>query len=102
MIECCKNIFEYTKGINFDNFMSDRKTIDAIIRNFEVLGEAAKRISEDVRLSNTEIEWRRIGDFRSVIIHDYFGINYNVVWKIRKEYLPQQFHFLKELSAALS
>lgn len=102
MIDCCKNIFEYTSGMTFQHFLSDRKTIDAVIRNFEVLGEASKRISEELRLSNRQIEWRKIGDFRNILIHDYFGINYEVLWKITEEYLPQQFHFLEQLSARIS
>lgn len=49
MIDCCASIFEYTQGMTYDNFVSDRKTTDAVIRNFEVLGEASKRIPEEVR-----------------------------------------------------
>ena len=102
MIDCCKHIFEYTSAMTFDDFINDRKTIDAVIRNFEVLGEACKRVSEEVRSSNIQIEWRKIGDFRNVLIHDYFGINYDVLWRIIEEYLPQQYQFMKELSKSLS
>lgn len=65
--------------MTLNDFVSDRKTIDAVIRNFEVLGEACKRISEDVKLFNIQIEWRKISDLRNVLIHDYFGINYEVL-----------------------
>lgn len=101
MIDCCTSIFEYTRGMIYDNFVIDRRTIDAVIRNFEVLGEAAKRIPEEVRLTNTQIEWRKIGDFRNVLIHDYFGINYEILWKIIEEFLPVQFDFLQQLSRDL-
>ena len=72
MIECCVNIFEYTNGMNSHNFINDRKTVNAVIRNFEVLGEACKRISEDLRSANTFIEWKKITDFRNILIHHYF------------------------------
>lgn len=98
MIECCSNIFEYTSGMSFDDFINDKKTIDAVIRNFEVLGEAAKRVPEEIRISNTQIEWKKIGDFRNVLIHDYFGINYEILWKITEDDLPAQFDFLKVLA----
>jgi uncharacterized protein with HEPN domain len=102
MIDCCKHIFLYTSGMTFNDFKSDRKTTDAVIRNFEVLGEACSRISSELRSSNNHIEWRRMGDFRNVLIHDYFGINNEMLWKIIEEYLPQQFQFLEVLSASLS
>jgi len=101
MIECCTNIFEYTSEMTFDDFMSDKKTIDAVIRNFEVFGEAGKRVADEVKLSHDQIEWRKISDFRNVLIHDYFGINYEILWKIIKDFLPVQFQLLKELSRKL-
>jgi uncharacterized protein with HEPN domain len=93
MIECCVNIFEYTNGMNANNFINDRKTVDAVIRNFEVLGEACERISENLRSKNSFIEWDKISDFRNILIHHDFGINYETMWKIIEEYLPQQYEF---------
>lgn len=102
MLECCFLIFEYTKGMQYADFVADRKTADAVIRNFEVLGEAARRIPEALQLANPQIDWRRIGDFRNLLIHEYFGINYTIVWKIIDSYLPDVYIHLKELSARLS
>jgi len=84
MQECCFLIFEYTRGMQYADFVADRKTIDAVIRNFEVRGEAAKRVPEEVQLVNPQIDWRRIRDFGNLLIHEYFGINYTIVWKIIK------------------
>jgi uncharacterized protein with HEPN domain len=94
MIDCCKHVFEFTTSMTFDDFIDDRKTSDAVIRNFEVLGEASKKISEEVRLSNMKIEWRKkISDFRNVLIHDYFGINYEVLWRIIKSTYRNSMYF---------
>ncbi len=62
--------------------MNDDKTIDAVVRNFEIIGEAANRIDPDFRIVNSEIEWNRIRGFRNRIVHDYFGIDYEIVWTI--------------------
>ena len=102
MLECCFLIFEYTKGMHYADFVNDRKTIDAVIRNFEVLGEAAKRIPENMQLANSQIDWRRISDFRNLLIHEYFGINYAIVWKITEDYLPDVYKLLNELSKRFS
>lgn len=63
MVECCSTIFEYTAGMTIHEFIEDRKTRDAVIRNLEVLGEAAKHIPDEIRLSNSGIEWRKIRTF---------------------------------------
>jgi len=79
MIECGKKILNYVKGMDFDAFINDAKTVDAVIRNFEVLGEASKYISLEIKSKNPFVEWRKIGDFRNVLIHDYFGINHETI-----------------------
>jgi uncharacterized protein with HEPN domain len=85
MPECCTNIFEFTRGMTFQDFIRDRKTIDAVLGS---LGEASKRVPTEIQFSHNQIEWRKMGDFRNVLIHDYFGINYEIVWEIIEGYLP--------------
>ena len=82
MIDCCLKILNYTRGLDYSTFLNDSKTTDAVIRNFEVLGEACKYISDKIKLNNPLIEWRKIGDFSNILIHDYFGINYEILWNI--------------------
>ena len=65
--------------MSFNDFINDDKTIDAVVRNFEIIGEAANRIPEDFKSNHPEIEWRRMIGFRNRIIHEYFGIDYNMV-----------------------
>ena len=90
MIDCCLKIVEYTKGMDYSTFLDDNKTTDAVIRNFEVLGEACKYISDEIRVKNPLVEWRKISDFRNVLIHDYLGINYEIMWNILESELPGQ------------
>ena len=82
MLESASKIKRYTKNMDYDSFVNDDKTIDAVVRNFEVIGEAANRIDPDFRIMNSEIEWNRIRGFRNRIVHDYFGIDYEIVWTI--------------------
>jgi uncharacterized protein with HEPN domain len=56
--------------------------MDAVVRNFEIIGEAANRLNDDFRISNPQIAWDRMRGFRNRIVHDYFGIDYKIVWDI--------------------
>ncbi|MCG8307582.1 MAG: DUF86 domain-containing protein [Cytophagales bacterium] len=82
MLDSASKIKKYTSNFTYDDFINDDKTIDAVVRNFEIIGEAANRINPDFRTENPEIEWKRIRGFRNRIVHDYFGIDYDIVWSI--------------------
>jgi len=82
MLDSALKIKKYTSNLTYDDFINDDKTIDAVVRNFEIIGEAANRIDPDYRTINPEIEWKRIRGFRNRIVHDYFGIDYDIVWSI--------------------
>ena len=73
--------------MNYDDFVKDSKTIYAVNRNFEIIGEAANRLPESFKENHTEIDWHRIRGFRNRIVHDYMGIDYGIVWEIRDKYL---------------
>lgn len=94
MLQSAQKIKQYTKDIDFNSFLADDKTIDAVIRNFEIIGEAANRIDPDFRDKNPEIEWKRIRGFRNRIVHDYFGIDYEIVWEIIVTYLDELIDWL--------
>ncbi|MHB1277749.1 MAG: HepT-like ribonuclease domain-containing protein [Bacteroidia bacterium] len=95
MLQSAKKIKQYTLGHDFDDFVSDDKTMDAVVRNFEVIGEAANRIDPDFRDQNPEIEWKRIRGFRNRIVHEYFGIDYEIVWEIIDTYLNEMIDCLE-------
>ncbi|MDZ7604048.1 MAG: DUF86 domain-containing protein [Cyclobacteriaceae bacterium] len=94
MLLSAQKIKRYTKDLDYDSFLADEKTIDAVVRNFEIIGEAANRIDPDFRDSNPEIEWKRIRGFRNRIVHDYFGIDSEIVWSIVETYLEEMIDWL--------
>ena len=97
MLQSALKIKRYTKDIDYDSFVKDEKTIDAVVRNFEIIGEAANRMDPDFRDSNPEIEWKRIRGFRNRIVHDYFGIDYEIVWSIIESYLDELIDWLDRI-----
>jgi uncharacterized protein with HEPN domain len=75
--------------MSFNEFINDDRTMDAVVRNFEIIGEAASKIPGDFKSDNLQIEWHRITNFRNRIIHSYFDIKYEIIWKIKEEKLPE-------------
>ncbi len=96
ILEAGNKILSFTEEMSFDNFIADDKTIDAVIRNFEIIGEAANRVPEDFKVGYPYIEWRRMIGLRNRIIHEYFGIDYETVWKIRNENIPRLLDYIKQ------
>lgn len=86
--EAIRRIGIYTKGIDYGNFLEDIKTQDAVIRNVEIIGEAAKNISNDFRDKHPQIQWKDLAGIRDKLIHHYFGVNLEVVWYIIQDDLP--------------
>jgi len=78
ILESAQKILDYTAGQSFEDFTKDSKTVDAVIRNFEIIGEAANRLPEEFKDRFSEIDWHRILGFRNRIVHDYFGIDYSM------------------------
>ena len=84
ILESIGKIERYTDNLTYDDLTKDEKTIDAIIRNFAVIGEAANRIPDDYKAKFQEVEWRKIIGLRNRVIHDYFGIDLEIIWFIIK------------------
>jgi uncharacterized protein with HEPN domain len=80
--EACNKIERYVKGMTFDEFKNDDKTSDAVIRNFEIIGEAANRLSQEIILKYDTLQWRQIIGLRNRLIHGYFGVDYQILWII--------------------
>ncbi|MBI5566652.1 MAG: DUF86 domain-containing protein [Chloroflexi bacterium] len=88
ILECIEWIESYTLG-GYTAFAESHQIQDAVIRNFEIMGEAVKRLSSDVRAAYPDIPWRQVAGFRDVLIHDYFGIDLDEVWGVVQTNLPQ-------------
>jgi len=82
MIISAEKIINYVENLDFNTFMCDERTKDAVIRNFEIIGEAANQLDENFRKQNNNINWKRLRGFRNRIVHDYFGIDFEIVWSI--------------------
>jgi uncharacterized protein with HEPN domain len=82
-------ILSYTSNLSYEQFLEDEKTMDAVIRNFEIIGEAANRLPEEIKDQYPQIDWHRIRGFRNRIVHDYMGIDYKIVWLIKESFLPK-------------
>lgn len=88
MLISCQNIMEYTEGMDFSKFREDKKTKDAVIRNIEILGEAVKRLSTQIKEKYPEVEWNEIARTRDKIVHFYFGIDEEIIWDIINKDIP--------------
>ena len=84
ILEAIESILEYTANITIEEFMSNKKTKDAVIRNFEIIGEAANKLSKGIKENYPRLDWQGLVGFRNVLVHDYFGIDYNIVWNIKR------------------
>ena len=98
IIDSGQKILDYTEGLTFEQFSNDSKTIDAVIRNFEIVGEAANRLPEEFKDKHPNIDWHRIRGFRNRIVHQYFGIDFEIVWNIKESYLPDMINTLKRIN----
>lgn len=81
-------IAQFIEGMTYGQFVKDAKTTYAVVRALEVIGEAAKRVPSSVRAQYPEIPWREMTGIRDKLIHDYFGVNLEVVWKTALEDVP--------------
>lgn len=82
MLDSIARIEQYISGLDGETFLNDQKTADAVVRNLEVIGEAASRIPETTQSQYPAVEWRKIVGLRNRIVHEYFGVDLEIVWEI--------------------
>lgn len=90
-----ERIQEYISGLDFQQFKWDYKTVDAVVRNLEVIGEASKNISQEIKSKYTEVPWEEMYRLRNRISHEYFGIDYEIIWDIVSRHLPKNYMDIK-------
>lgn len=88
ILDSISNINKYVKDLSFDDFTKNKLVIDAVIRNFEIIGEAAKNISSEVKSKYKKIPWKEMAGMRDKTIHEYFGVDLKIIWKTIKRSLP--------------
>jgi len=82
-------ISEYIKGYDFEHFKRDYKTVDAVIRNFEIIGEASKNVDDKIKEKYPDLPWKEMYYLRNRVSHEYFGVDYEIIWDIAVNHLPE-------------
>jgi uncharacterized protein with HEPN domain len=88
ILEAIRRISSYVGRMSYETFMDDDKTQDAVIRNLEIIGEAAKNLSQQLRTENSSVPWKAMAGIRDRLIHQYFGVNVDIVWEVITSELP--------------
>jgi uncharacterized protein with HEPN domain len=88
MHDCIIKILSYTEGYDYNRFSEDDKTIDAVVRNVEIIGEATKHLSDEIKKMDSQIPWKAIAGMRDKLVHDYFGVDKRFVWNTVKDDIP--------------
>jgi uncharacterized protein with HEPN domain len=89
MIEAIEKVFHYTLDMDEKGFLGDMKTQDAVLRNIQIIGEAANPVPRDFRDNSPEIEWSKIARSRHILVRDYFSTDLGIIWRIVKNNLPE-------------
>jgi len=97
ILDCIVKIQRYTNGYTFDDFQDDDKTIDSVLRNLEIIGEAARHVPAEVRAQHSDLPWVEMLTMRNIVIHEYHGVNLRIIWQTVKEDLPPLLPRLKRI-----
>jgi uncharacterized protein with HEPN domain len=89
ILEAIDKIQGYVAGLEFDDFVADSRTVDAVVRNLEIIGEAARQLPEDFTKKSSQIPWYQIIGIRNRIIHEYFGVDLTIIWQVMQHDLDR-------------
>ncbi len=90
----------YSQGLDLNQFVQDEKTFDAIVRNLEIIGEAAKRIPPQMRARYPDVEWNKIAGLRDIVAHEYFGLDEDILWDVVQNRIPVLLDRIRQILAA--
>jgi len=100
MRDCCRKVIRYCTGMTMDDLVADEKTFDAVMRNLEITGEAARQLPADIKERHAEVQWRAIAGFRDVAVHAYPTIDEEIVWDIVQNKVPELLEQIHGILAA--
>jgi uncharacterized protein with HEPN domain len=86
--DALREVRDFVEGTDYEGFLEDRMMQNAVVRSFEVVGEAARRVSPEFCEAHADVPWRLMGDFRNKLIHDYFALDLEIIWKTATEDSP--------------
>jgi uncharacterized protein with HEPN domain len=89
IVESCQKVLRFSAGLTQLELIQDEKTYDAVVRNLEIIGEAAKHISDQFRVQVPDVEWPKIAGMRDMLAHAYFGIDNDILWDVVQNKIPQ-------------
>jgi hypothetical protein len=97
IFDSISRILRYTETYNFDTFKDDERTVDAVIRNLEIIGEASNKIPKNIRDKYSNVPWDEMYRMRNKAIHEYFGVDHEIIWDIVVNYLSENLNQIKEI-----
>ena len=99
IVESITKILSYTESHNFEVFKNDEKTVDAVIRNLEIIGEASNKIPKRIKEKYPNVPWDEMYRMRNKAIHEYFGVDHEIIWDIIVNYLPENLNQVRKILA---
>ena len=97
ILTAMNRIAEYIDGYSFIGFKRDSKTVDAVIRNFEIIGEAAKNLPTEIKVKYPQVPWAEMYLLRNKVSHECFGVDYEIIWDVASNYLPKNKTQIEEI-----
>lgn len=98
ILAAVRKIERYTSGMDEELFRQDDKTVDAVVRNLEIIGEATRHLPEDFLARHPDVPWRQIAGMRNRLVHEYFGVDLDLIWQVIRQHLPQLQARLEDLA----
>jgi uncharacterized protein with HEPN domain len=98
ILDECSYIISVSENLSYEDFLEDETLKRAVVRSLEIVGEATKKIPADFKVKWNTIQWKNMAGMRDRLIHDYIGVNYNIVWDVMKNKIPEMY---KEISSFL-
>ena len=97
ILKSCDKVQRYTDGMSFEDFLADERTFDAVVRNLEIIGEAAKNVPEKLRVRYPYVEWRQIAGLRDILSHTYFKVSEAILWDVVQNKVPSLAEKVKQI-----